>query len=67
MKFGNTVLYDIFCLQPLFELKHLNLAYNNLQRAPELSLNARTRLVTLVLRHNQLESINGECTGKALK
>ncbi|XP_060724495.1 serine/threonine-protein kinase 11-interacting protein isoform X2 [Tachysurus vachellii] len=46
-------------LKPLCELKHLNLAYNNLQRAPELSLNARTRLVTLVLRHNQLESING--------
>ncbi|XP_060775072.1 serine/threonine-protein kinase 11-interacting protein isoform X5 [Neoarius graeffei] len=46
-------------LKPLCELEHLNLAYNNLQRAPELSLSARARLVTLVLRHNELESIDG--------
>ncbi|KAK3557083.1 hypothetical protein QTP70_024751, partial [Hemibagrus guttatus] len=52
----------ISCLDeslPLCELKHLNLAYNNLQRVPELDLNTRARLVTLVLRHNQLENING--------
>ncbi|TSK62526.1 Serine/threonine-protein kinase 11-interacting protein [Bagarius yarrelli] len=46
-------------LKPLCELKHLNLAYNTLQRAPELGLNTKAILVTLVLRHNQLESING--------
>ncbi|XP_058259397.1 serine/threonine-protein kinase 11-interacting protein isoform X2 [Hemibagrus wyckioides] len=46
-------------LKPLCELKHLNLAYNNLQRVPELGPNTRARLVTLVLRHNQLENING--------
>ncbi|XP_026801367.2 serine/threonine-protein kinase 11-interacting protein [Pangasianodon hypophthalmus] len=46
-------------LKPLYELEHLNLAYNNLRRAPEFGLNTRARLVTLVLRHNELESING--------
>ncbi|MCI4375103.1 hypothetical protein PGIGA_G00105390 [Pangasianodon gigas] len=46
-------------LNPLCELEHLNLAYNNLRRAPEFGLNTRARLVTLVLRHNELESING--------
>ncbi|XP_046723866.1 serine/threonine-protein kinase 11-interacting protein isoform X2 [Silurus meridionalis] len=46
-------------LKPLCELKHLNLSYNNLQRAPELGLNTQARLVTLVLRHNEVENING--------
>ncbi|KAF4083613.1 hypothetical protein AMELA_G00144120 [Ameiurus melas] len=46
-------------LKPLCELEHLNLAYNNLQRVPELGLNTSAGLVTLVLRHNELESING--------
>ncbi|XP_053353628.1 serine/threonine-protein kinase 11-interacting protein isoform X2 [Clarias gariepinus] len=46
-------------LKPLCELEHLNLAYNNLQRTPDLNINARARLVSLVLRHNELESING--------
>ncbi|XP_062853710.1 serine/threonine-protein kinase 11-interacting protein [Trichomycterus rosablanca] len=46
-------------LKPLSELEHLNLSYNNLQRAPVLSFNARARLTTLVLRNNELETING--------
>uniref|UniRef100_A0A3B4BQ35 Serine/threonine-protein kinase 11-interacting protein n=2 Tax=Pygocentrus nattereri TaxID=42514 RepID=A0A3B4BQ35_PYGNA len=46
-------------LKPLSELEHLNLAYNNLQRVPVLGLNARAKLITLVLRNNELETING--------
>ncbi|XP_066522181.1 serine/threonine-protein kinase 11-interacting protein isoform X2 [Hoplias malabaricus] len=46
-------------LKPLSELEHLNLAYNNLQRVPVLGLNARAKLTTLVLRNNELETING--------
>ncbi|XP_048056843.1 serine/threonine-protein kinase 11-interacting protein [Megalobrama amblycephala] len=46
-------------LKPLTELEHLNLAYNNLQRAPALGLSARTKLATLILRNNELETING--------
>ncbi|KAK5847903.1 hypothetical protein PBY51_016995 [Eleginops maclovinus] len=46
-------------LKPLSELEHLNLGYNCLQRAPTLGLSARAKLVTLVLRNNELETING--------
>uniref|UniRef100_A0A3P8V723 LKB1 serine/threonine kinase interacting protein 1 N-terminal domain-containing protein n=1 Tax=Cynoglossus semilaevis TaxID=244447 RepID=A0A3P8V723_CYNSE len=46
-------------LKPLSELKHLNLGYNCLQRAPTLGLSARTKLLTLILRNNELETING--------
>ncbi|XP_030639233.1 LOW QUALITY PROTEIN: serine/threonine-protein kinase 11-interacting protein [Chanos chanos] len=46
-------------LKCLSELEHLNLSYNNLQRAPELGLSARGKLVTLILRNNELETING--------
>ncbi|XP_077055298.1 serine/threonine-protein kinase 11-interacting protein [Siphateles boraxobius] len=46
-------------LKPLTELEHLNLAYNNLQRAPALGLSAQAKLTTLILRNNQLETING--------
>ncbi|XP_072539908.1 serine/threonine-protein kinase 11-interacting protein [Salminus brasiliensis] len=46
-------------LKPLTELEHLNLAYNNLQRVPVLGLNAKAKLITLVLRNNELETING--------
>lgn len=45
--------------QPLSELEHLNLGYNCLQRAPTLGLSARARLATLILRNNELETING--------
>ncbi|KAK7144517.1 hypothetical protein R3I94_010821 [Phoxinus phoxinus] len=46
-------------LKPLTELEHLNLAYNNLQRAPALGLSAQAKLTTLILRNNELETING--------
>uniref|UniRef100_A0A674NEH1 Serine/threonine-protein kinase 11-interacting protein n=1 Tax=Takifugu rubripes TaxID=31033 RepID=A0A674NEH1_TAKRU len=46
-------------LKPLSELQTLILSYNRLQRAPELSLSTRAKLVTLNLRNNELETING--------
>lgn len=46
-------------LKALTELEHLNLGYNCLQRAPMLGLSARAKLVTLILRNNELETING--------
>ncbi|XP_037135312.1 serine/threonine-protein kinase 11-interacting protein isoform X2 [Syngnathus acus] len=46
-------------LKPLSELEHLNLGYNCLQRAPTLSISARVKLLTLILRNNELETING--------
>lgn len=46
--------------QPLGELEHLNLGYNCLQRAPTLGLSARAKLLTLILRNNELETINGK-------
>ncbi|XP_016129125.1 serine/threonine-protein kinase 11-interacting protein isoform X6 [Sinocyclocheilus grahami] len=46
-------------LKPLTELEHLNLACNNLQRAPVLGLSAQAKLTTLILRNNELETING--------
>ncbi|XP_034034142.1 serine/threonine-protein kinase 11-interacting protein [Thalassophryne amazonica] len=46
-------------LKPLSELQHLNLGYNYLQRAPTLSLSARVKLVSLILRNNRLEAVNG--------
>ncbi|KAG7239293.1 hypothetical protein INR49_029258 [Caranx melampygus] len=45
--------------ESLSELEHLNLGYNCLQRAPTLGLSARAKLVTLILRNNELETING--------
>uniref|UniRef100_A0A3P9PTV3 Serine/threonine-protein kinase 11-interacting protein n=1 Tax=Poecilia reticulata TaxID=8081 RepID=A0A3P9PTV3_POERE len=46
-------------LKPLSELEHLNLGYNCLQRAPTLSPSARAKLHMLILRNNELETING--------
>uniref|UniRef100_A0AAX7V1H6 LKB1 serine/threonine kinase interacting protein 1 N-terminal domain-containing protein n=1 Tax=Astatotilapia calliptera TaxID=8154 RepID=A0AAX7V1H6_ASTCA len=46
-------------LKALTELEHLNLGYNCLQRAPTLGMSARAKLVTLILRNNELETING--------
>ncbi|XP_019712153.1 serine/threonine-protein kinase 11-interacting protein isoform X2 [Hippocampus comes] len=46
-------------LKPLSELEHLNLGYNCLQRAPTLSISATIKLLTLILRNNELETING--------
>ncbi|XP_056286828.1 serine/threonine-protein kinase 11-interacting protein isoform X3 [Pseudoliparis swirei] len=45
--------------QPLSELEHLNLGYNCLQRAPTLGPSARAKLLSLILRNNELETING--------
>ncbi|KAM4560256.1 serine/threonine-protein kinase 11-interacting protein [Odontesthes bonariensis] len=46
-------------LKPLSELERLNLGYNCLQRAPTLGQSARAKLLTLILRNNELETING--------
>ncbi|XP_008299492.1 serine/threonine-protein kinase 11-interacting protein [Stegastes partitus] len=46
-------------LKPLSELRHLNLGYNCLQRAPTLGPSAKAKLLTLILRNNELETING--------
>uniref|UniRef100_A0A1A8GGD8 Serine/threonine-protein kinase 11-interacting protein n=2 Tax=Nothobranchius korthausae TaxID=1143690 RepID=A0A1A8GGD8_9TELE len=46
-------------LKPLSELGLLNLGYNHLQRAPILGPSARAKLHTLILRNNELETING--------
>ncbi|XP_064182885.1 serine/threonine-protein kinase 11-interacting protein isoform X1 [Anguilla rostrata] len=46
-------------LQPLGDLQHLNLGYNFLQRVPVLAVSCRATLVKLVLRNNELETING--------
>ncbi|XP_037552255.1 serine/threonine-protein kinase 11-interacting protein [Nematolebias whitei] len=46
-------------LKPLSELEHLHLGYNCLQRVPALGPSARAKLRMLVLRNNELETING--------
>ncbi|XP_030066151.1 serine/threonine-protein kinase 11-interacting protein isoform X1 [Microcaecilia unicolor] len=46
-------------LMALTELEYLNLAYNYLSSVPVLSLRSQTLLVTLVLRNNELENIDG--------
>ncbi|XP_067393751.1 serine/threonine-protein kinase 11-interacting protein isoform X2 [Emydura macquarii macquarii] len=46
-------------LMTLTELEYLNLAYNFLPKMPRLGLYSRTKLVTLILRSNELDSING--------
>ncbi|KAJ8247044.1 hypothetical protein GJAV_G00258140 [Gymnothorax javanicus] len=46
-------------LQPLSDLQHLNLGYNFLQRVPLLGISCRATLVKLILRNNELETING--------
>ncbi|XP_033015682.1 serine/threonine-protein kinase 11-interacting protein [Lacerta agilis] len=48
-----------FYLTVLTELEYLNVAYNLLPKMPELGLHSQAKLVTLILRYNQLESING--------
>ncbi|XP_074404720.1 serine/threonine-protein kinase 11-interacting protein [Zonotrichia albicollis] len=46
-------------LTTLTELEYLNLAYNFLSKVPTLGIFSRSKLVTLVLRNNELDSING--------
>lgn len=60
LQFTVILFYFIFAFaQALTELEHLNLGYNCLQRAPMLGMSARAKLVTLILRNNELETING--------
>lgn len=47
-------------IKPLTDLEHLNLAYNNLQKTPVLGLSAQAKLTTLIIRNNELETVNGE-------
>ncbi|XP_063018038.1 serine/threonine-protein kinase 11-interacting protein [Melospiza melodia melodia] len=46
-------------LTTLTELEYLNLAYNFLSKVPALGIFSRSKLVTLILRNNELDSING--------
>ncbi|NWV61858.1 S11IP protein, partial [Malurus elegans] len=46
-------------LTTLTELEYLNLAYNFLSKVPNLGIFSRSKLVTLILRSNELYSING--------
>ncbi|NXP43521.1 S11IP protein, partial [Heliornis fulica] len=46
-------------LTTLTELEYLNLAYNFLPKVPNLGIFSRSKLVTLILRNNELDSING--------
>ncbi|XP_071603672.1 serine/threonine-protein kinase 11-interacting protein isoform X3 [Heliangelus exortis] len=46
-------------LTTLTELEYLNLAYNFLSKVPNLGIFSRSKLVTLILRNNELDSING--------
>uniref|UniRef100_A0A8C6Z4M9 Serine/threonine-protein kinase 11-interacting protein n=1 Tax=Nothoprocta perdicaria TaxID=30464 RepID=A0A8C6Z4M9_NOTPE len=46
-------------LTTLTELEYLNLAYNFLSKVPNLGIFSRSKLVTLILRSNELDSING--------
>ncbi|XP_054031266.1 serine/threonine-protein kinase 11-interacting protein [Dryobates pubescens] len=46
-------------LTTLAELEYLNLAYNFLSKVPSLGIFGRSKLVTLILRNNELDSING--------
>ncbi|POI30722.1 hypothetical protein CIB84_005527 [Bambusicola thoracicus] len=43
----------------LSELEYLNLAYNFLSKVPNLGIFGQSKLVTLILRNNELDSING--------
>ncbi|XP_054236827.1 serine/threonine-protein kinase 11-interacting protein [Indicator indicator] len=46
-------------LTTLAELEYLNLAYNFLSKVPNLGIFSQSKLVTLILRNNELDSING--------
>ncbi|XP_070535506.1 serine-rich adhesin for platelets-like [Ptychodera flava] len=48
-----------YYLEYLSELTHLNLGYNQLERIPSLSIRAKTKLQSLVLRNNKLENLQG--------
>ncbi|NXT01676.1 S11IP protein, partial [Jacana jacana] len=46
-------------LTTLTELEYLNLAYNFLSKVPNLGIFSQSKLVTLILRNNELDSIKG--------
>ncbi|XP_078083930.1 serine/threonine-protein kinase 11-interacting protein isoform X2 [Mustelus asterias] len=46
-------------LKPLSELEYVNLSYNLLEKVPVFSSCSRVQLTTLLLRNNELETING--------
>ncbi|NWR81198.1 S11IP protein, partial [Centropus unirufus] len=46
-------------LATLTDLEYLNLAYNFLSKVPDVGIFSRSKLVTLILRNNELDSING--------
>lgn len=46
-------------LTTLSELEYLNLAYNFLSKVPNLGIFSQSKLLTLILRNNELDSING--------
>ncbi|XP_054827783.1 serine/threonine-protein kinase 11-interacting protein [Eublepharis macularius] len=57
---SHNLLQDCEChLTVLTDLEYLNVAYNFLPKIPDLGLHSRAKLVTLILRYNQLDSING--------
>ncbi|NXT38311.1 S11IP protein, partial [Pelecanoides urinatrix] len=46
-------------LTTLTELEYLSLAFNFMSKVPNLGVFSRSKLVTLILRNNELDSING--------
>ncbi|XP_067843094.1 LOW QUALITY PROTEIN: serine/threonine-protein kinase 11-interacting protein [Heptranchias perlo] len=46
-------------LKPLSELEYVNLSYNVLEKVPVFSSCSRVQLVTLLLRNNELDNIDG--------
>ena len=52
--------FAVFSGQVLTELEYLNMGYNFLSKIPNLGLHSRAKLVTLILRYNQLDNINGK-------
>ncbi|XP_061465415.1 serine/threonine-protein kinase 11-interacting protein isoform X2 [Rhineura floridana] len=46
-------------LTVLTELEYVNVAYNFLPKMPELGLHSQAKLVTLILRYNQLDGVKG--------
>nr|XP_060628749.1 serine/threonine-protein kinase 11-interacting protein isoform X2 [Anolis sagrei ordinatus] len=57
---SHNLIQDCECyLTVLTELEYLNVAYNFLTKMPDLGLYSQAKLVTLILRYNQLDNING--------
>lgn len=52
--------FALLSLQVLTELEYLNVGYNFLSKMPDLGLHSQAKLVTLILRYNQLDNIKGK-------